>query len=64
VNEAYAARRATRPDRSQRVRPDRQRDQAAVFRMASSGQSSLHASTPGDFALGGRKVRTRCSRFF
>jgi hypothetical protein len=52
VNEAYAARRATSYDRTQRARSDRRRDQTAIVRVKSSGQlsqASQHAaSTPAE----------------
>src|SRR5437588_10657578 len=48
VTEAYAARRAPAPERTQRSRPDRRRDPATAFRLRFSRTSSQHASTPAE----------------
>jgi hypothetical protein len=48
VTEAYAARRATTHERTQRARPERRRDQAAALRFKSSRRSSQHASAPAE----------------
>jgi lipopolysaccharide/colanic/teichoic acid biosynthesis glycosyltransferase len=48
VTEAYAARRATTHERTQRSRSERRRDPETAFRLRSSRRSSQHASTPAE----------------